>query len=339
MQLVHVQPGMTLAYDVFDHRGNLLLEKGITLTAAYIGRLKQLGVTSVRIADKYADSLRQPVINEELREELTLCFRALLTMRADDLANQKLQLMYLEQIGTVMDKVMDDTQRRFPHILNVQIRQPLEDEIQHGINVCLLSLVTGFYLKLQQPLLKDLALGALFHDLGKTVVPFDDIDPVNTLVFHPLFGRELLVKSKFGPTVARIAAEHHEAFDGSGYPMKLSGNALHPLSRIVIIANYYDTALAKAEADGTPRQELVEKMMAQGNTMFDLNLLRAFFNTVAVFPVGSLVQLNLNKTAYVVKNNFHSPLRPVVRIVENGRAEDLDLVLRPNITINNLLNE
>jgi len=87
------------------------------------------------------------------------------------------------------------------------------------------------------------------------------------------------------------------------------------------------------------RQEIVETMMAAGNTQFDLNSLRAFFHSVAVFPVGSLVELNTHKTGYVVKNSAHYPLRPIVRIFDDISYTDVDLVLKPNITIVKVIKE
>lgn len=336
----YVQPGMILGGDIVDERGNLLLEKGITLTASYISRLKQLNIRTIHIDDPIAELLTQPAISAELQNELSLCFRNVFLLKASDLSNQNLRMLYMQQVDRTVDKVITETTRRLPQIMNVKLRQPSEDEVQHGINVCLLSLVTGLYLKMPQTLLKDLALGALFHDVGKTILPMIGPSEPDSLRFHPLFSRELLLKAKLSPTVARIAAEHHEHYDGSGFPAGLTAKDLHPLSRIVAIANFYDTALSEATANSTPRQEVVESMMSQGNARFDLNSLRAFFHTVAVFSVGSLIKLNTNKVGYVIKNNTHYPLRPVVRIFETtGTHTDIDLSLKPNMIITDIIEE
>ena len=333
MHLAHVQPGMILGNDILDERGHLLLEKGIKLTAAYISRLKQLDIRSIHIADPIAELLTLPAMSPELRNELSLCFHNIFTLKANDLNNQTLRMLYCEKIDHTVSKVIAETEKRLPQIMNVKLRQASETEVQHGINVCLLSLVTGMYLKLPHVLLKELALGALFHDIGKTIVPPSSISEPDPLRLHPLFGRELLFQAKVGSTAARIAAEHHENFDGTGFPSGLAGKDIHPLSRLVAVANYYDTALAEATLNDTPRQEIVESMMSSGNTRFDLNSLRAFFHTVAVFPVGCLVKLSINKTGYVIKNSTHYPLRPVVRIFDTCGYVDVDLVLKPNVTI------
>ena len=184
-------------------------------------------------------------------------------------------------------------------------------------------------------MLSELAIGALLHDIGKTALP-EETTPENYI--HTLYGRDLLLANNFSPTITRIAAEHHECPDGSGYPMGLLGKDIHPLSRIVAIANHYDRAVELKKKNPLSRQEIVESMMTNGNAAFDLNMLRAFFQTIAVYPVGSLVKLNSGKLAYVIKNKIRMPLRPCVELVDSSRLE-IDLAFKPNITIEQLIQE
>lgn len=329
--------GMVLSQDVFDERGNLLLEKGIALTRTYIARLKRLGVRRLNVHDPYAESLKHnQIIRKELRSELWDCFSDLFRMKAADILNFKPPAASLDKLNSVVDDVIAEAATQIDEAVNVQVRQPSEDEAQHAVNVCLLSVITGLYLKFDHRNLRDLAFGALLHDLGKSMLPPTDYDKA---FLHTVFGRELLLRSNLNAVVARIAAEHHEAFDGSGHPKGLPAKDIHPLSRLVAITNYFDNAMSSTTKDHTPRQELIEQMMAGGNTQFDLNLLRAFLNTVAIFPVGSLIRLNTGRTAYVIGNRIHFPLRPVVRLIDDYGHTDVDLVLKPNLTITELIAE
>ncbi|HWQ60730.1 MAG TPA: HD domain-containing phosphohydrolase [Negativicutes bacterium] len=335
MRIDDAGAGMILTQDVVDDRGNLLLEKGITLTRSYIARLKRMGVDSLCVSDPYAESLKQvKVISPVLRTELTTCFTELFHMKAADILNFKPPAAHMTKINTVVDKVIDETAGQLDQIVNVQVRQPSEDETQHAVNVCLLAVVTGLYLKFERNILRELALGALLHDLGKSMLPLGDSDKA---FLHTIYGRELILRSNLSSAVARIAAEHHEMFDGSGYPKGLTAKDVHPLSRLVCIVNYFDNAMHESDSDEKPRQETFESLADGGNRLFDLNLLRAFLNTAAIFPVGSLVRLNTGRTGYVVANRVHFPLRPVVRIIEDYGHTDLDLVLKPNISITGLI--
>lgn len=337
MRIEDAGVGMILTKDVIDDRGNLLLETGISLTRNYIARLKRLGITAVSVTDPYAESLKQnKVISPELRDELTQCFTELFRMKAADILNFKPPAAHLEKLNSVMDNIIDEASSSLDNVVNIQVRQPGEDETQHAVNVCLLAVVTGLYLNFERDILHDLALGALLHDLGKSMLPLGDSDKA---YLHTIYGRELLLRSNLNSVVARIAAEHHEAFNGSGYPKGLASREIHPLSRLVNIANYYDVAVSAATVNHTARQEIIEEMMGAGNTLFDLNLLRAFLNTVAIFPLGSLVRLNNGKMAYVINNKVHFPMRPVVRVIEDFGHTDIDLVMKPNVTITELISE
>lgn len=335
MRIDDAGAGMVLTQDVVDDRGNLLLEKGITLTRSYIARLKRLGVASVAVQDPFAESLKQhEVISPALRAELADCFTELFRMKAADILNFRPPAAHLQKVNTVIDSVIGEAAGQLDQVVNIQVRQPSDDETQHAVNVCLLSVITGLYLKFEQSVLRELALGALLHDLGKSMLPAGDSDRA---YLHTIYGRELLLRSNLSTVVARIAAEHHEAFDGTGYPKGLVAKDVHPLSRLVAIANHFDSAVTASDREGKPRHEIVDRMMAGGNTLFDLNLLRAFLNTVAVFPVGSLVRLNTGRVGYVVGNRVHFPLRPVVRVIEDYGHTDIDLVLKPNVAITELI--
>ncbi len=341
MLISEVKTGMVLARNIVDDSGNLLLEQGIALTEYYITRLAQLGITSVPIYDPYADELKKnAVIAPEVREELLLCFKSLFNRKSQDMLNSGLRTVYLKQIQQTVAQVIDETERNLTQIINIQLRQPTADEIGHAVNVCLMVVATGLYIKLPRPVLMDLALGALFHDLGKSVMPAIDGAVADPGRLHPIYGQQLLLKNRVGSVVARIAAEHHERYDGQGYPSGLAGKEIHPLSRLVSIANYFDNAMTNADKTGAPRGKIIEDMMAQGNALFDMYLLRAFFHTTPLYQVGSLVKLSTNQLAYVIKNKVRFAATPTVQITEpDSRTyrrltpQVVDLAMKPGITI------
>ncbi|WP_371364067.1 hypothetical protein SRRS_49430 [Sporomusa rhizae] len=342
MFISEVKAGMVLAQDLVDDNGNLLLEQGIALTEYYISRLAQMGITNIPIYDRFAAELKNhTVVAPEVREELMICFRSLFSKKSQDLLNSGFRTVYLKQIQNTIGQVIDETEQNLAQIINVQVRQPFEDEIGHAVNVCLMSVATGLYIKLPRSVLMDLALGALFHDLGKCVMPtvsgYSTIDHGH---LHPIYGQQLLLKNKVGSIIARIAAEHHERYDGQGSPSGLAGKEIHPLSRLVTIANYFDNTMNAAAMTGAPRSAIIENMMANGNTLFDMYLLRAFFHTTSLYPIGSMVRLSTNQLAYVIKNKVRFTSTPIVQIAEPSPSPEgfiptqiIDLAMKPSISI------
>jgi putative nucleotidyltransferase with HDIG domain len=338
MIIDYAEPGMILGQDVTDEYGKLLLEKGMTLTESYIHRLKNFGINAICIFDHEATLLKQQqVISLELRNELSLCFQALSALQTSFLANEKLTILYLEQIGRIITSIIHQVSQKLETMINTSFYYPTEQEIAHSINVCLLSLLTGFQLKMTKEDLYELALGALLHDIGKATLP-----RINGLLFdstklHTLYGRNLLLRSKLSPRIAQIVAEHHEALDGSGLPLGLTNNKIHFLSKIVAIANFFDKSISKAAFENTSQLAVIENMLTKGNILFDMHILETFTRTVPIYPVGSLVLLNTKQLAYVTQNHPHHLLRPKIKINTTTGRKVVNLLQETTLTISKVI--
>lgn len=341
MHISNAMPGMILADDIFDESGMLLLEKGICLTTRYLKRLQRLHISVLRIHDPIAEKLKKDrAISAELHGEIQLCFQSLYRLQTSRIMNAKLSKLYLKQLEHLVRLSIDETSRRTAakHTLhNLQLRQPDDDAATHGINVCLLSLAAGLRLGLSRTSLEELCLGALLHDIGKSLQQTGS--PAIAADLHSLYGRNLLTLLDRTSIACRIAAEHHERPDGFGQPLGLCRDQLHPLSQLVSIANHFDNALRQSLLDGTPRQEIVEAMMAHGNTAFDLKLLTAFLHAVPLYAVGSLVRLNSGETAYVTANHPQFPLRPRLHLTEQCGGNFIDLLQTSTLTIQEVIEE
>ena len=126
--------------------------------------------------------------------------------------------------------------------------------VDHSVNVSVLSVFLGLRMGYtHQIILENLALGGLFHDIGKLLVETKDDAMTNeddpAMQQHPKLGMELLDKSReIANEVRMIVGQHHEFLDGSGYPSKLRGLAIYDLARLVAIANVYDNLISSSQA-------------------------------------------------------------------------------------------
>jgi putative nucleotidyltransferase with HDIG domain len=116
----------------------------------------------------------------------------------------------------------------------------------HSLNVTMLSMMIAREVQLPPELASVLGLGALFHDIGRKNIPdkiLSKIDPYtpseqHLYELHAQYGYDMLQKLQLPTAVGAIVRDHHELFDGSGYPRRLKGEAIGVLARIVAIANY-----------------------------------------------------------------------------------------------------
>jgi putative nucleotidyltransferase with HDIG domain len=130
--------------------------------------------------------------------------------------------------------------------------------VDHAVNVSVLCVFLGLRMGYtHQVILENLALGGLFHDVGKILVEPKtmDSDALSgeedpSMQQHPKLGVEVIDKIREMPNEVRmIVAQHHEFLDGSGYPNRLKGLAVYDLARLVAIANIYDNLISKSTAE------------------------------------------------------------------------------------------
>jgi len=123
---------------------------------------------------------------------------------------------------------------------------------RHTRSVALLSVQVGEELGLAPARLRELAIGALLHDIGKLSVPNGILQKPAALTGeefavirrHPDWGRELVLQLGFGPQVARLVSDHHERLDGSGYPRGLRETELDLETRVLMVCDVYDALLS-----------------------------------------------------------------------------------------------
>ncbi len=81
-----------------------------------------------------------------------------------------------------------------------------------------------------------------------------------------------------------IALQHHEKYDGSGYPRGLSGKEIHPFARIVAIADVFDAlSHARCYKPAWPLDEVLSEMQSCSGSHFDPDFLRLFIDNIDIF--------------------------------------------------------
>lgn len=195
----------------------------------------------------------------------------------------------------------------------------------HSLNVTMLSLMMARDLKLPQEVFQCLGMGALFHDVGCREIP-DKIrlktEPwtqaeKNYYELHCSYGVEIGRKLKFAPLALQVIQQHHEMFDGTGYPGKLRGDSISLLARIVAIANYYDELCNPLNiVNALTPHEALSTMFARLRGKFDPKLLQVFVRCLGVYPPGTIVQLSNGVIGMVVTINTAKPMKPMVIVYD-----------------------
>lgn len=197
----------------------------------------------------------------------------------------------------------------------------------HIVNTTILSCLLGLRIGYSMIKLLNLALSALVYDIGMVKIPpyiiekEEKLSPeeFNQVKTHPVYSYQAITKD-FGLSVdvARVGLEHHERYDGTGYPRRLKGSELSDMSKIVAIVDTYE-ALTKDRVyrEGKDNYDAMKLVLGEGSKKLDPELLKAFLNMMSIYPVGCYVQLSTKVMAKVVASDPVSPFRPTVKIVRD----------------------
>lgn len=159
----------------------------------------------------------------------------------------------------------------------------------HSLDVSIYSLGLGQAVGFRGQELRELGLGGLFHDIGKRYIPIEIICKNGPLTDeewvlmqkHPQFGLKILSEHKSNENVIACAFEHHESMQGNGYPQKLSAEEIHPMARVVAVADTYDALTTKRSYnDPMKPTDAIELMTGKLAGRWDPEVARAL---VAIF--------------------------------------------------------
>jgi HD-GYP domain-containing protein (c-di-GMP phosphodiesterase class II) len=230
-----LQPGMKVAKAVYSGMGDVLLKAGATINSVYIKKLIKLGAAFVYVegeeeGEAFSGVEAKDVIARETRVAAVQQVRSVLlkSKEAGQLVIEP-QSLY-STVSEFTRQLLDNSSLTYSL---VDLRTQDDYTFAHSVNVSVLALMTGITLGFSRDRLSHLGVGGMLHDLGKVKVP-DVIlnkpgpltrDEFAVMKQHTRLGYEMIrAFDSLGEATALIAYQHHEHFNGTGYPLGISGD-------------------------------------------------------------------------------------------------------------------
>lgn len=316
--------GMVLGKTLYDHSHNVLLNKGHQLTESNIKRIRDLGYQGLYIAVEEIT-----IDNEQVKDVVTDEIRR----RAKDIIKDTFVTDQYDrskvEITEIVYKIVEQLMSNDALVINLYDLKTYDNyTFEHSVNVTVLSVVIGIHYGLSREKLYELGFGAIMHDIGKKFIDIEVLNKKDKLTphemdiirEHPDLGAELL-KNIFhvNEHIVNCALQHHERFDGAGYPKGLKGREISLNGRIIAICDVFDALTAdRVYRKGIPPHEAVVYIIKNSGTHFDDQLVLIFTDHVAPYPIGTSVKLSNGHEGIVVSILPKYCSRPVIKVLKDN---------------------
>jgi len=251
-----------------------------------------------------------------------------------------------KKIKRAVQGIVDQVLRNEVSLVGLTVVRGYDEQIfTHSVNVCIFSVSIGKRIGLTKLQLYDLGMAGLLHDFGKSRIPLEILNSEVPLTeeqeemvrTHPWQG----VLALFGlrghgeiPYRAMVASyEHHMKTDLSGFPKTIEPRQLSMFSKIVAVANGYDTPPTRSFAKGVPVRpdEVLREMRENSDLGYDPIIVKALINLLGIYPVGTCVILDTYEIAVVHGANpdlaqLHRPIVRIAVTADGSRTDGATLV-------------
>ncbi len=262
------------------------------------------------------------LVYTELRDELVK------TME-DAKAGKQLKITPLEKdIFTLVEASLKSTDT---YLLLTKLKTRDDYTYTHSLSSSVFAVMIGKELGMKREDLQELAIATMFFDIGKVKLPKEILlkeEPLNDdeqkLVKEHVMHSVKLLESAEGVkrSTIDVALNHHERFDGNGYPYGKKNEEIPLFARIAGIVDTYD-AMTSERVYSTlySHEQTVKQLYQRRNIDFQEDLLEQFIRCLGIYPTGSLVELSTGEVGVVLQQNTVRRLKPRVMIILNRKKE------------------
>jgi HD-GYP domain-containing protein (c-di-GMP phosphodiesterase class II) len=215
----------------------------------------------------------------------------------------------------------------------------------HSVTVGLLSGFLGKKLNYEKGEWIQIAIAGLLSDCGMAKVSPKILEKQTALLpeeyneirYHPTHGYKMLQNLPVIREGVKLGVfQHHERTDGSGYPLGITGEKIHPFGKIIAVADVFH-AMTSERTYRTKQSpfKVLELILQDSFGQFDIPVTQALTSGLANFSIGTKVRLSDNQTGEIVFVESKSPTRPMVKLDIND--EFIQLSNRRDLFIEEIL--
>ena len=292
-------------------------------------------------SDSYKDYLNQVSSLDRIFKTIVRGARA--DMRLVDTIAQRLLTVVRDKPGGLVS-----------YILGGEVRR--HELAKNAVNTAILSAHIALEMKLPNHRIMQTITGALLHDTGMLRLPQELVkktgalsaEELRRIQAHTLYSYRIVHEEmNYSTELGTLVLQHHENWDGSGYPQGMTGEDIHFGARIVSVCDAFEAMVSeKPYRNSMLGYQAMKNLLADNSRRFAPDVLKALITVMGIYPIGSIVLLNNGVMARVVNVRRDAPLRPRLavlvdqagKVFQQDQGECLDLLLEKSLYIVRAIN-
>jgi len=315
------KPDMMLVTPAYNDYGQMVLDEGAVLKLQNVQALLKSGVSRLIIED--------PRVSEVILSDLVpkhVEARAIKAVRqmTDDVRSGQLGGGIAGVMGTVHDiaQYMEDSIMGEPDVMGCSSISAYP--YVHPVQSAIISMVIAKAAAYEPQDILNIGESAMLQDIGYALIPQEILEKntalteeeLQKLSRHPEYAAEVLRRyPKLERHTIDAVYQHHERWDGTGYPNGTKGWDIPPHAQMVAIADVYcDLISTRPAREAYTIAAAVEFIMGASGELFDPDLVEVFARRIPMYPTGVMVKLASGEIGIVVDPNIGSVGRPKIRI-------------------------
>ncbi|WP_417594715.1 HD-GYP domain-containing protein [Oceanospirillum sp.] len=232
-----------------------------------------------------------------------------------------------DAVHCLMDDALNDAASL---LLLSRLKEKEQSLAEKSVNVCILTIAFAQYLDLDQHTIYLLGMAALLHDIGMLKVPSYLLSYEGKLnraqrqaiEYHVIEGMSFVgLHNELStlPQLKEIIGNHHERYDGSGYPRGIKGENIPYLAQVLGITSTYEAMTRERfYSDAANPTQALSRIYSWRAKLFDSRLVTRFIKALGVYPPGCMVELMNGRMAVVTMINPENRTRPVIRVLKSS---------------------
>ncbi|MCK4258267.1 MAG: HD-GYP domain-containing protein [Halanaerobiales bacterium] len=331
--VAQVRVGMKIAQAIYSKLGTIIIKKDSNLEFHQLKRLRSLGISTIAIYINKTEP-QQPTLKTIGYTTIMKEVQSFLTQVKE---GKKVELSAMTNIVEGIREMKRN--KDVIHCLTENF-QPEYYLYSHTLNVALLAMLIGKWMKIPEKKITKLVYAGILHDIGKLMIDPKilnkpgqlDSEEFEEIKKHSTYGFKMVQELKFlSNDIKSGILFHHERNDGSGYPQGLQGDQIPKIAKIIAIADIFDAMTSKRVYSEEESPFKVLKLMEdQSYGKLDLEITRTLLSNIASYYVGYHVTLNNGEKGEIIFINPSRVSRPIIKtetgFVDLSMKDDLEIV-------------